>query len=565
MRTHGSMADCSRAAAGILILTTAVAAQDTLRVSIRSTHGQGDGNSDSTAISADGAFVAFESGATNLVPNDSNRAWDIFVRDRAAGVLERVSVDSSGAEANGGSYLPALSPDGQLVVFVSAATNLVAGDTNQTLDVFLHDRGSGATERVNVDSSGAQSDGDVYDNATPAISADGRFVAFASSAANLVSGDTNGAYDVFVHDRTTGITERVSVDSSGVEGNADSGFIGTLALSSDGRIVAFASDATNLVAGDANAATDVFVHDRSTGITERVSVDSSGAEANGASDWPVIDGAGLVIAFQSSASNLVAGDANHADDVFVHDRSSGATERVSLRTSGAEGNGDSQIPSISADGRLVAFQSFASNLVPGDTNGAMDVFLRDRADATTGRMSVDSGGAEGNDASYAPSISANGLVVSFSSYASNLVPNDTNMWGDAFVHERCSIPATWTNYGTGFPGTFGVPAFTSRQNPVLGSTITLDVANSYGASTAGVLFVGSQRTSIHSSWGGDLLVLPLLTLPVTLSAGGDSFTGALPLEIGDCGTTIDLQAIEADPGAAKGISFTAGLELVLGE
>jgi WD40 repeat protein len=565
MRTHRGMVDCSRAALGVLFLTAAAAAQDTLRVSIRSSHGQGDGNSVLPAVSADGAFVAFVSNATNLVASDTNGVYDVFIRDRAAGVLERISVDSSGAEADGASNLPVLTPDGQLVVFVSFATNLVAGDTNQAGDVFLHDRASGTTERVNVDSSGNQSDGDYFDNATPAISADGRFVAFASAASNLVAGDTNGVVDVFVRDRVNGTTERVSIDSTGMEGNLDSGFVGTVAISSDGRIVAFASYASNLVAGDANATTDIFVHDRATGITERVSVDSSGAEANGGSSWPVIDAAGQVVAFQSSATNLVANDMNHADDIFVHDRSSGATELVSLRTSGVQGNADSQSPSISADGRRVAFQSFARNLVSGDTNGSNDVFLRDRAAATTSRMSVDSSGVEGNNASNNGAISANGLVVGFWSYASNLVPNDTNMWGDAFVHELCSILATWTNYGAGFPGSNGVPAFTSRQNPVLGSSITLDLANSYGVSTPGVLFIGSQRTSIHSSWGGDLLVLPLVTLPVTLSAGGDSFTGTLPIEIGDCGATLDLQAIEADPGAAKGVSFTAGLELVLGE
>jgi hypothetical protein len=177
---------------------------------------------------------------------------------------------------------------------------------------------------------------------------------------------------------------------------------------------------------------------------------------------------------------------------------------------------------------------------------------------------VDSSGTQGNSVSDYPSISDSGQVVAFDSYASNLVANDTNGFSDAFVRERCSIPASWSNYGSGFPGTTGVPSFTSQQNPVFGSTVTLNLSNSFANPTIGVLFVGFQRASIHSNWGGDLLVLPAITQLVTFSYGANSYTGAIPDDEKLCGVTIDLQAIEADPGAAKGVSFTPGLELVIG-
>src|SRR5207245_298074 len=219
---------------------------------------EGNGASTGVALSADGRFVAFTSVATNLVAGDANGVSDVFVHDRQAGTTERVSVDSAGSEGNGASTGVALSADGRFVAFTSVATNLVAGDTNGAADVFVHDRQTGTTERGSVDSAGSEGNGA---STGVALSADGRFVAFTSAATNLVAGDTNGVTDVFVHDRQTGTTERVSVDSAGIEGNGASAGV---ALSADGRFVAFTSVATNLVAGDTNGAADVFVHDRGT-------------------------------------------------------------------------------------------------------------------------------------------------------------------------------------------------------------------------------------------------------------------------------------------------------------
>src|SRR5438093_412858 len=308
----------------------------------------------------------------------------LWGRSAGAQTTERVSVASDGTtEGNDASLGSALSADGRFVAFDSAATDLVAGDTNGVSDVFVHDRQTGTTERVSITSDGTQGNGKsglLSFAFPPALSADGRFVAFVSFATNLVAGDTNGATDVFVHDRQTGTTERVSVASDGTQGNAASA---GAALSADGRFVAFHSTATNLVAGDTNGKTDVFVHDRQTGITERVSVASDGTQGNNASSYPALSADGRFVAFDSDATDLVAGDTNGTNDVFVHDGQTGTTERVSVASDGTQGNGPSSGAALSADGGLVAFHGTATNLVAGDTNGTYDVFVHDRPVSTT--------------------------------------------------------------------------------------------------------------------------------------------------------------------------------------
>ena len=344
----------------------------------------------------------------------------------AASDTTRASVASDGAQGNSDSYYPSISADGRYVAFQSDASNLVSGDTNGSPDVFVHDRQSGQTKRVSVASDGTQGSGSY-----PSISADGRYVAFMSAASNLVSGDTCCS-DIFVHDRQSGQTTRVSVASDGTQGNSGSEYP---SISADGRYVAFRSYASNLVSGDTNGAVDIFVHDRQSGQTERVSVASDGVQGNDYSSYLSISADGRYVAFRSSASNLVSGDTNGYWDIFVHDRQSGGTTRVSLASDGAQGNYGSSYPSISADGRYVAFMSAASNLVSGDTC-CSDIFVHDRQSGQTTRVSVASDGAQGNNHSWYPSISADGRYVAFHSYASNLVSGDTNSAPDVFVHDR---------------------------------------------------------------------------------------------------------------------------------
>jgi tricorn protease-like protein len=343
----------------------------------------------------------------------------------------RVNVSSNGTETDETSNSPSISADGRFVAFQSYATNLVGGDTNGTFDVFVHDRETGRTKRVSVSSAGTQGNSNSY---AASISANGRFVAFQSYATNLVGGDTNSYADVFVFDRETGKTKRISVSSAGVEGNEVSA---SPKISADGRFVAFQSYATNLVGGDTNGYADVFVFDRETGKTKRVSVSSAGAEGNDESGHPSISANGRFVAFQSGASDLVGFDMNGVYDVFVNDRETGRTKRVSVSSAGTEGNAGSYWPSISADGRYVTVYSDASNLVAGDTNAFADVFVNDRETGKTKRVSVSSAGTEGNDGSYDPCISADGRFVAFSADATNLVAGDEDKGAsDIFVHDR---------------------------------------------------------------------------------------------------------------------------------
>jgi Tol biopolymer transport system component len=253
-----------------------------------------------------------------LVAGDTNAVEDAFLRDRQTGETVRVSVNTAGQQGNSNSFFPMPSADGRFVAFESQASNLVAGDTNNNPDVFVRDRQTGQTTRVSVASDATQSNG--Y-SSVDAISADGRYVVFMSAASNLVAGDTNNAEDVFVRDRQTGTTTRISVDSAGVQGNASSN---GASLSADGRIVLFQSDANNLVADDRNGATDIFTRNVQTGRTQRVTLSNDGRESNGASGRPTMTPDGAAISFSSNANNLVAGDTNNQGDVFVRELGSAA-------------------------------------------------------------------------------------------------------------------------------------------------------------------------------------------------------------------------------------------------
>jgi Tol biopolymer transport system component len=259
--------------------------------------------------------VAFTSFADNLVTGDTNFANDVFVRDRQTATNERVSVNSSEEQANTGSGGAALSPDGRLVAFGSGATNLIPGDVEDSaFDVFLRDRLAGTTEGI---STTQPSSGQVLHSGSPAISADGRLVAFDSRESNLVPGDTNDRFDIFVFDRQTQTTERVSLSSAGAEGNNDS--TGP-SISADGRFVAFTSDADNLVDGDGNFDTDIFVHDRQTQTTVRASVRTDETETGFelGSGNAALSADGQVVAFESEGA-LVPEDSGFPVDVFVHD------------------------------------------------------------------------------------------------------------------------------------------------------------------------------------------------------------------------------------------------------
>ena len=398
------------------------------RISVASDGTEGNNSSRMPSISADGRYVAFTSFANNLVSGDTNFLEDIFVHDRQTGQIRRVSVATDGTQGNGSSIRPSISTDGRYVAFISDADNLVSGDTNNQWDVFVHDRQTGENHRISVSTNGTQSNGH---SGGPAISADGRYVAFASQASNLVSGDTNGTWDVFVHDRQTRQTTRVSVASNGTQGNASSS---RHSISADGRYVAFDSDANNLVSGDTNYYSDVFVHDRQTGQTIRVSVASDGTQGHHWSQQVFISIDGRYVAFTSNSNNLVSGDTNHEEDVFIHDLQTGETSRVSVGSDGAQGDGESRDPFISANSRYVVFDSSSNNWMP--FQHFRSIFVHDRQTGEISVVSVNSQGIPSRGQSAEASISADGRYTTFMSYASDLVNGDTNDFEDVFVYDR---------------------------------------------------------------------------------------------------------------------------------
>jgi Tol biopolymer transport system component len=409
-------------------------AQVTRQMSVDSNGVPGIASSESTAMTPDGRFVAFGSQSTNLVAGDTVLTWSIYVHDRITGVTERVSRGAGGAQANSVSFHPSISADGRFVAFESYASDIVGGDTNGHADVFVFDRQNGTSERVSVDSAGGQGNDE---SLGALISADGRFVAFSSLATNLVSAsDTNSDWDAFVRDRQLGTTERVSVNSAGIQGNDGTG---AGAISADGRFVMLGSRATNYVTPDLNPWDDVFVRDRLLGTTEIVSISTGGSQSTGFSYGDSMSPDGRYVVFESDATGLVAGDTNAATDIFVRDRQLGTTERVNVGPGGVQANSYSGPAAISPDGRYVTFTSDATNLVAGDSNNRIDVFLRDRLSGTTELVSLSSSGAQGNDNSgvHALSpISADGRFVAFQSSAGNLSQGDFNTVDDIFLRDR---------------------------------------------------------------------------------------------------------------------------------
>jgi flagellin-like hook-associated protein FlgL len=386
-----------------------------------------------TAISADGRYVAFYTSVSNLVAGDTNGQLDSFVKDTVTGITTRISTDSSGNQAMGGSSsVFGISADGRYVAFNSTASNLVAGDINGKIDVFIKDTITGVTTRVSTTSQGVQAKEDVTGTA---ISADGRYVTFnADDSSDLGVGGGNNRNDGYVKDTVTGLLSVVSTDSAGNLGNGNSS---VEAISADGRYVSFLSFASNLVTGDTNGQRDSFIKDTLTGITTRITTDSAGNQGNGASFVEAISSDGRYVAFDSSANNLVAGDTNGLWDSFIKDTVTGVTTRISTDSAGNQATGaDSDVSAISADGRYVAFYSSASNLVAGDTNGQRDSFIKDTVTGITTRISTDSAGNQAiGGSSTVTAISADGRIAAFYSSATNLVAGDTNVQADSFLRD----------------------------------------------------------------------------------------------------------------------------------
>lgn len=423
-------------------------------VSSTSAGAEGDGNSRDAAVSADGRYVVFYSQASDLSPDDTNgAAEDIFLKDTLSGFVALVSTNADGVQANNSSIWPSISADGRYVSFRSWATNLVVGesDINNHADIFVKDLQTGAVDRVSDNSFGEQADDD---SGMSDISDDGRYVAFESTATNLgiFVSDANGVNDVLVHDRQQDITFCISCYSAGLAytGNSSSA---DPSISADGRYVAFSSWASNLSGADSDATRDIYIRDiqASPGNFTIASTSTGGQKGNGNSSRPDISADGRYVVFESSANNLVVLDNNNANDIFRKDLNSGATSRVSAGPTGIGANGDSIQPSVSDDGRYVAFLSSATSLAATDGNGAaQDVFVKDMVTGGVSLVSTDPagnqpiGGILGDINRNPPEISGDGRYVAFCHGGGELVNGDFNGADDIFItRSGPNVGFTW--------------------------------------------------------------------------------------------------------------------------
>lgn len=413
----------------------------TERISVSAGGQEADGESYIGSVSQDGNLVAFSSEATNLVPGDTNGRIDIFLRDRQAGTLERLPMGLGGAEPNGSSSSPELSPDGRFLVFESSADNLTAGDTNFSTDIFLLDRQSGGLEMISHGIGGAPSNGS---SVNPSVSSDGRFVLFTSFASDLVPGDSNNMLDVFLHDRTLQATERISVDSNGVEANNGS-FLTLLSvrgrgMSDDGRYVVFSTLADNLVANDVNGVLDVFLRDRVAGTTIRISEDAGGVGGDEVSSDAVISADGNSVFFRSEATNFSSQVTSPFPHLYRFDRSTGAFDIVMVNSDGELPDASFLKATVSGDGSMVAFSTFATNLLdsPAAASG-WNVYAHEFSTGVTRLVSVNSNGrpqtANQWVFTYYIALSSQGRYAIFSSKANDLVSGDQNNQPDVFWHD----------------------------------------------------------------------------------------------------------------------------------
>jgi Tol biopolymer transport system component len=526
-----------------LAIPAVLAAQSIQRASV-GPHGEdATGASFGAVISADGRWLAFSSSANDLVPGDVNSDVDLFVRDLVAGVTDFAVLDSGGHQAVGWSGSPSLSADGQWLLFTSASANLVAGDTNGCSDVFLRDRLLGVNERVTLTWDQSEPNRDCSSPYPHGLSADLRRVVFSSNAQNLVPDKTTWWGDVFVRDRVLGTTVRVSTPWNG--GEADSVSY-ACSISGDGRCVLLSSAATNLVPGDTNGCNDVFLRDLGLGTIERVNLTYLGLEANAGaySAWPSFDA--RFVFFDSDATDLVANDQNGATDVFARDRWLATTRRVSVTALGGETNGYSWSPAITPDGRFFAFTSSATNLAAGDTNAHDDVYLHDGLTGASVRVSLGGHGMQGDEFCDYATISSDARYVAFESTASNLVPGDDNRERDVFVVDRG--PARIATYCAATTSGSGCTAWISaRGTPSATSSAPFTIrANAIAGRVTGVLFYGATPFAPPFGPKGACVAPPLQRTLATNSYAAHPCASALEIDF-----NAHLQALP-DPAALAG-------------
>ncbi|BAY22229.1 hypothetical protein NIES2100_19920 [Calothrix sp. NIES-2100] len=529
---------------------------------------QGNGDSTTPLPNSDGLFLAFTSAAYDLVAGDTNGVSDVFIRNSQTNTLERISLSDDETQANGKSEVFAISDDGRYVVFASDASNLVDNDTNDVRDIFIRDTQTASTRRISIANDGNQADG--VSNLA-AISGDGRYVVFSSIASNLVQGDTNGAVDVFLRDLQAETTELISVANEGIQSNSDS-LSPDAAISADGRYVVFYSYASNLVANDTNEVGDIFLRDRQTGTTKRISIGINGTEANEISLSPSISADGHYVVFSSLASNLVSGDTNETGDIFVYDLQAETLERVSLTSDETELDSNSSRPSISANGRYVVFQSLASYLGVDNPDSYNNIYLRDRLTGETKLVSP-SLNSETRADSINPSISGDGSYIGFQSTANNLVAGATNASSNIYVYKPVisenSEPVTEANktltvLEDAAPIALAIAIPTDADNDPLTITVTTVPETTKGEIRLPNNTVVTANTSLTTEQLTSLVFAPVTnangsagTFSYTVSDGnGGTATQTLTLEITAVNDAPTLNSAIANQTATEDTAFS---------
>jgi Tol biopolymer transport system component len=544
------IAHASTLAASVLLAAASAAQVAIEPVNLTDAGNQANGSVGRGLMTPDGRYVVFTSTSTNLVPGFSLGKYDVYVRDRLLGTTKFVSLTSAGGPSYQWCFHGGISDDGRYVVFESSGNDIVPGDDNLADDVFVRDLVAGTTTRVSVGSAGVQGNGpSSVAVAEPCISGDGRFVAFYSLASNLASNDTNYYHDVFVHDRSNATTQCVSI---GVNGNSGNEHSYLRAISGDGNAVAFFSYATNLLPGVGDGYGQIYVRDLALGATDVVSVASTGELANLQPQGSRLSHDGRKLVFWSNATNLVDGDSNAVSDVFLRDLDLKTTERVSLGLSGQELDGPSRFASISRDERFVVFEAFADNHGLPDTGGFSDVLRLDLETGIVERASLAYDGGEPDADSSCPELSGDGQLVLFFSAATNLLAApDGNPSSELFVRGAlCSTPEVYCT-----------PKVNSQGcTPTIYATGVPDSDASYGGFRVHAKDVLNQQSGLliwsyspgNATFGGGVLCLS----GTVVRTGGQHSGGSGSPQV-DCSGTYAFQftpGYQASAGMFPGVT-----------
>jgi len=549
----------TRAAIAFVVASgTALRADDTKLVS--SADGIVPEGGEMFDMTPDGRFVLFKSEAGDLVPGDDNGKADVFVADRALGTFELVNIATDGTVGQHAASEGSLSADGRYVAFTTI--DVLDPADNSAADVYLRDRVDATTTLVSHSPSKI---GHRRESRHPRVGRDGSHVVFSSWVENLVSDDTNDWEDVFSWERATGTITRVSTDSSGQERNVSSW---SPRVSADGMLVAFDSgyDVGHFRGDHVTINVGIYVKDVVTGVLERVDVDSTGSwyGRNGYLAALSPDGRFVLI---STPDSLDPADTNVWLDGYVRDRALATTERVTYGTGYRELSGryPTEAVAMSDDARRIAFVT-PDDASGDDSNSVLDAYVFDRDTGVALRVSLGP-----DDQTYLDGpvsiggITADGRSVLFQTRSAELWPGDGNDVVDVFVRELSSDVAAWTTYGAGFPGRYGEPTLALDDVPRRGTTVDLGISDSSGLYTVGVVFAGFASASLPTSLGGTLLLVPSFTQPVGLSPWGITLPLSIPTGGDLPGLHVYLQALELDSWAVKGVSFTAGIDLTIGD